>query len=232
MERLRTWREPWARGVWLGLGLFFQKPCAACGARVADPREAGLCPACWGDLERWPLPAVKVHLGEEPDFEPLAAFAYEGWLRELVHAWKFEGRSALTRPLARCMARRLEALGAGGYDLAVVLPPNPDSLRERGFDAAGELARSTAASLGLPVAAPLRQVRQRQRQSGLKHPERLMNAMGLYALKDKTTVKGLSVLILDDLLTTGATAQAAAAALLDGGAERVGVGVLAHAVGA
>ena len=47
------------------------------------------------------MPEVVPHLGEAPDFEPLAAFAYEGWLRELVHAWKFEGRSALTREKKR-----------------------------------------------------------------------------------------------------------------------------------
>ena len=225
MERLK-------RFAWLWVGLLFQKPCLACGQRVADPREAGLCPACWGALDRWPLPEVRAHLGEEPDFSPMAAFVYEGWLRELIHAWKFEGRSALTRPLARCMARRLRDQGADAFDFAVTLPANPASLRERGFDAAGELAALAARDLGLALLDPLQQLRLRQRQSGLKHPERLKNAQGLYALKPGQAVEGKRILILDDLMTTGATAQAASAALLEAGASSVGVGVLAHAVGA
>ena len=233
MERLEpAWAGRLRRAGWLSLGLLFQKPCLACGQRVADPREAGLCPGCWMALSQWPLPEVRAHLGEEPDFAPMAAFVYEGWLRELIHAWKFEGRSALTRPLARCMARRLRTLGAGGYDLAVTLPANPASLRERGFDAAGELAALAARDLGLPLKDPLQQLRRRQRQSGLKHPERLKNALGLYGLKPGQAVEGKRLLILDDLMTTGATAQAASAALLEAGAASVGVGVLAHAVGA
>lgn len=199
---------------------------------MADPREAGLCPACWKSLEAWPLPAVEPHLGEAPDFEPLAAFAYEGWLRELVHAWKFDGRSALTRPLAAQMARRLESLGAKGHDAVVALPASPASLRERGFDAAGDLAEGVAKHLGLPLWRPLKQTRPRQKQSGLRHQARLDNAAGLYAVGDGEALKGKRLLILDDLLSTGATAQAAAAALLEAGAVHVSVGVLAHAVAA
>ncbi len=220
-----------SRAAWLGLGLFFQKPCLACGARVPDPREAGLCPTCWSALERWPSPRVLPHLGEAPDFEPFAAFSYEGWLRELVHAWKFDGRSALTRPLARQMAERLRTLGAAGYDAVVALPPSPASLRERGFDAAGELAAQVARQWGLPLWRPLKQLRARQRQSGLKRQDRLANAVGLYAAENRG-LQGKRLLVIDDLLSTGATAQAAAAALLEAGAMQVGGGVLAHAVAA
>jgi ComF family protein len=219
------------RALWLGLGLFFQKPCLACGARVPDPRQAGLCPSCWGALERWPSPRVLPHLGEAPDFEPFAAFSYEGWLRELVHAWKFDGRSPLTRPLARQMAGRLGALGAADCDAVVALPASPASLRERGFDAAGELAAQVAQQWGLPLLRPLKQLRARQRQSGLKRQERLDNALGLYGVESRG-LQGKRLLVVDDLLSTGATAQAAAAALLDAGAMRVDVGVLAHAVAA
>jgi ComF family protein len=219
------------RAAWLGLGLLFQRPCLACGARVPDPREAGLCPACWSALERWPCPRVQPHLGEAPDFEPFAAFSYEGWLRELVHAWKFDGRSALTRPLARQAAQRLKALGVTAYDAIVALPPSPASLRERGFDAAGDLAAQVAAHWGLPLLRPLKQLRARQRQSGLKRQERLDNAVGLYAAQGQG-LQGKRLLIIDDLLSTGATAQAAAAALLDAGALQVGVGALAHAMAA
>ena len=221
-----------SRAAWLGLGLLFSRPCLACENRVADPRESGLCPSCWKNLAAWPLPAVVPHLGEAPDFEPLAAFAYEGWLRELVHAWKFDGRSALTRPLARQMALRLQSLGAGSYDAVVALPPNPASLRERGFDAGGDLAAAAAKALSLPLLRPLVQLRARQRQSGLKRGARLQNALGLYAAKDpRRALQGRRLLIIDDLLSTGATAQAAAAALLEAGATEVCVAALAHAVG-
>jgi predicted amidophosphoribosyltransferase len=73
-------------------------------------------------------------------------------------------------------------------------------------------------------------MRERQRQSGLKRQQRLDNARGLYGASG--AVEGKRLLILDDLLSTGATAQAAAAALLEAGAAQVSVGVLAHAVGA
>jgi predicted amidophosphoribosyltransferase len=178
------------------------------------------------------LPTVVPHLGEAPDFEAMAAFAYEGWLRDLVHAWKFDGRSALTGPLARQMAGRLRSLGADTFDAVVALPPNPASLRERGFDAGGDLAAAAAKELGLPLLRPLAQMRARQKQSGLKREGRLQNALGLYAAKNPSgALQGRRLLIIDDLLSTGATAQAAAAALLEAGAMEIGVGVLAHAVG-
>jgi predicted amidophosphoribosyltransferase len=181
-------------------------------------------------MDGQPLPLVQPHLndGEAPLFEARAAFSYDGTLRELVHAWKFDGRGALTRPLARRMAERLALAWQGRlFDLAVPLPPSRQSLKKRGFDAAGELAGAVAGLAGLPLKQALRLTRERQAQHTLDRAGRLANAEGAYRALD--LVKGKQVLLLDDLLSTGATAQAAARALLDAGAAGVGVGVLAHA---
>jgi predicted amidophosphoribosyltransferase len=212
-------------------GLLFQRPCLLCGARVDDPALGAACQACWGGLEaeRVPEPGFP-GLGPPAFDEAFAAFAYRGPLRELVHAYKFEGRPSLRRPLAAALARRCEAALDRRPAAVVALPLAPASLRERGYDAGGELAASVAAAWRLPLLRPLRWTRPRRRQSALDRPGRLANAAGSMAAEQGMIPAGGRLLVVDDLLSSGATAHEAARALKERGADWVGVAALAHAL--
>ena len=186
---------------WIG------KACARC----ATPLPAdGTCGAC------------AVH---PPAFDAaLACFEYRFPLDRLVQRFKFAGDLATGRWLAASMARRLRGANA---DLVVVPPLARSRLRERGFNQALELARPVARALGIPCAsAALVRVRETQPQPGLHREERARNLRD--AFRCEARVPGLHVAIVDDVLTTGATAQEIARVVKEAGAARVSVWALAR----
>ncbi len=151
----------------------------------------------------------------------VAAWSYEGAPRSLVLALKVRGARSAAEPLADAMAG---ACRRGGVDARWItwVPARRDDARRRGFDHAEVLARGVAERLGLP-AIPLLVRRGRQAdQAGLSRLERLANLAG--AFHATATPKG-GVLLVDDLLTTGATARACAGALSSAGADVVDLAV-------
>lgn len=208
-------------------GLLFQRPCQLCGHRVEEPGLGTACAACWDGLEARPWPSLRFPGLRAPAFDAVeAAWAYGGSLRELIHAWKFGGHPSLRRPFGAALARRCEPARDWGCDAVVPVPLGLQSWDERGFDAAGALAASVARAWRLPLRPALFWARQRQRQSGLNAVERRGNAAGAFGSRP---VEGLRLLLVDDLLSSGATAQDAARALKAAGAAFVGVAALAHA---
>jgi ComF family protein len=208
-------------------GLLFQRPCQLCGARVQEPDLGTACGDCWGALESQPWPSVRTPAIAEPAFDAaLAAFPYDGALRQLIHAYKFEGHPSLRRPLAEALARRGDAALDWACDAVVSVPLSRASWRERGYDAAGSLAAGLGKAWRLPVLPALAWARERGRQSALDRAGRLTNAAGALQADG---VQGKRILLVDDLLSSGATAHDAARALKDSGAVYVGVLSLAHA---
>lgn len=105
------------------------------------------------------------------------------------------------------------------YDLAVPVPP---SSARRGYNVPERMARPIAYALGLPLEPDaLRRVRAGQRQAGLPLEERLANVAGAFRAQSAQRLEGKRILLVDDVITTGATAAACAQALLDAGAESV-----------
>ena len=208
-------------------GLVFQRPCQLCEARVEEPGLATACEACWGAIESRPWPRLAFPALDRPAFDrAVAAFGYDGELRRLVHAFKFEGHPSLRRPLGQALARRCEGARDWGCDAVVPMPLSRASWLERGHDAAGSLAQGLARDWRLPVLPALAWGRERRRQSELDRAARLRNAEGALA---SAPVAGRRLLLVDDLCSSGATAHDAARALKAAGAEFVGVAALAHA---
>jgi len=129
----------------------------------------------------------------------------------------------------RSVAGALGALLATRYPFAddallIPVPLHPQRLRERGFNQAALLARAVARRRGLAVAdRALRRSRATQGQPGLTAVERRRNLAGAFRVRQPGLVAGRSVVVIDDVLTTGATADACARALLAAGASRVDV---------
>ena len=211
-------RSRWERAWGLGAGLLAQRPCLDCGAWVGDAGLGALCARCWGGLQWLKKPQLKPRAGGPQALG--AALAYEGRLRLALTAYKFEGRASLRRPLARLLEAGVRRwAGKRAYDLATSPPPSRRSLKERGRDCAGELARKAAAGLGLPWRPLLARRKETARQSELDRPGRLANARGAFSAVEE--LRGARVLLLDDIHTTGATLAEAARALFEAGAGRV-----------
>lgn len=196
--------------------------CAACSADL--PRlEASGCPQC-----ALPQPASAVCpacVAHPPAFDrSYAAFRYAFPIDRLVHALKYRHRL----PLALWAARQLaERLTGQSFDALVPVPLHPDRLRERGFNQAGEIARHLKNRLLFPVdRRSLQRTRDTHRQSDLSPRERARNLGQAFSATSR--LDGRHLLLIDDVMTTGATANACARVLKAAGAASVTVAVLAR----
>lgn len=190
--------------------------CASCGAVLDAPLAGPVCAACWAAVPPVPLPW---RIPESTAVDAvMSAGAYDGALKNIIHAWKFERRQGLARPLARLVRERCGD-AFEGVDVAVPVPMTPWRRWHRGFNQAEDLA----AHLGLPTARALARWRPRPAQSTLPSSRRRLNleASVLVPSWRRRAVQGRVVLVVDDVVTTGATIEACAAALREAGAADV-----------
>jgi ComF family protein len=216
------------------LELLYPPRCAACRGGSGEP----FCPACLEAVE--PVPDGCPRCGRPgrgatcgpclvhpPAFEALQAGGlFGGPLADAVHALKYGDRPAVARPLATWLAGRV-TLPPGAALVAV--PLGPARLRARGYDQAARLAEHLARASGLPrLGRALRRIRETPPQVGRSREQRARNVAGAF-WADPGRVAGRALVLVDDVVTTGATVEAAARALRLAGAGRVTVVALARA---
>jgi ComF family protein len=142
--------------------------------------------------------------------------AYEGVLRNLIHLFKYGKVKTLARPLSGLLAQALPRDEV--FDAAVPVPLFWLRRIKRGFNQSELLARGLAHRTGIPVLNALGRVRPTPTQAGLSNSARRLNVSKAFRSRD---VRGKRILLIDDVMTTGATAAACALALKQGGARRV-----------
>ncbi|MDK9698410.1 MAG: ComF family protein [Siculibacillus sp.] len=223
------------------LDLVLPPVCSCCRTPVATPH--GLCPACWSRLrpierpycERLGIP-FGYDIGEgalsaeaiaaPPVFDRArAAVLYEDVAREIVRGLKYHDRTELARLVGRMTARAGRELTAEA-DVIVPLPLHRRRLWTRRFNQAALIAREVARSSGVPIdLTALTRVRATRPQVGLGEREREENVRGAFRVDPahRPAIAGRRVVLVDDVLTTGATASAATRALRRAGATRVDV---------
>jgi ComF family protein len=219
------------------LAVVFPSSCPACGALLAHPVSGPLCEACWASLPRHrshgcrcglPLLPGRAECGRcRRGRQPFAAGAslgpYEGPLRVLLLQLKFAGRRRAAARLASLLledaaVRQLLATS----DLIVPVPLHPRRLRERGFNQSALIAQALGRRVGRPVATgALVRRRDTAPQSGLKAAERRRNVQEAFVVRRRACVAGRVVTVVDDVVTTGATARACARALAGAGAAEL-----------
>jgi ComF family protein len=215
--------------------------CSACFARTSA--HQALCPACWGGLplierpycERLGIPFAFDHgdgmLSAEAIAAPpaygraRAASRYDGIAVDLVHRLKYGDRVDLATLMGRLMARAGTDILAHA-DLLVPVPLHRLRLWRRRFNQAALLASRIAEASGV-AHDPFLLVRQRRtaQQVGLTRQERARNVQGAFGVSEvaRTSLRGRRIVLVDDVVTTGATAEAAARCLLRAGASNVDV---------
>ena len=153
--------------------------------------------------------------------------SYEGTLRELIHLYKYAGIETLSLPLADLLASALPL--EERFDAVIPVPLHWRKKWHRGFNQAELLARAIARRRGIPMVRALGRVRFTKTQAGLSNTDRRKNVAAAFRCRRAAeTLRGKRVLLIDDVMTTGATAAACARALKQAGADRVVLATVAR----
>jgi ComF family protein len=244
---LSACRGAWSHAAKLALDIALPTLCVAC----RDPVEGeGVCANCWAKMS-FIAPPFCPRLGIPFVYDPgpdmlsmeaianppayaraRAAVRYDDVARTLVHALKYQDRTDLAPAMGRWMARAGREL-LDGADMLVPVPLHWRRGWSRRYNQSGALARVIEGDSGVAVAAEaLRRIRPTEQQVGLSRPQRASNVQGAFkvATDRQHLISGRRIVLIDDVLTSGATVDACARALLRAKAAAVDVLVFARVV--
>ena len=199
--------------------------CDSCLASARPSRAANFCERCGLPFET----NAPLHGGltcalcraESPAFDVARSGGiFDGDYRRLIHLLKYDGMRPLAGPLAAWTVEALPELG--GVDVLLPVPLHWTRRVKRGFNQAELLANELSRVSGIPVdTRALRRTRSTPSQAGLSRRQRRENLRGVFTVKNAARVRGLSVTVIDDVMTTGTTVAACAQVLKKAGASRV-----------
>lgn len=227
--RVRHWVS-WARDT--ALASLSRQPCLLCSNPGPDPvcvpcsqvfeRASTCCPRC--GVPTRSAGVCGECLSRPPAFDAtIAAWLYRFPLDRLIHAFKYHAQLPLGPWFARALASRLPP-----FDLVVGVPLHAERLRERGFNQAHEMARHLSLLNGASfMKSGLVRTRATGEQSRMTHDERARNVKGAFACDRRLT--GQRIVVVDDVMTTGATLKELAKVLKNAGAASVCNAVVARA---
>ena len=238
-------------GLLKGLrNLVYPKTCLACHSRIPEQQKQDfICLSCSKSIER-NLPPFCVSCGRKLEKRSLSkniclscskkdlqfdrAFSpcvYTGVVKKLIHEFKYKGKDFLKKPLSAIMSDfiREYSLPIDELDLIIPVPLHSSKSREREFNQARLLADCLGETFRKEVAADaLKRHKQTKTQAALKEELRFLNVNGSFSVQNPQAIRDKQILLVDDVLTTGATSSEAAKTLKNAGARLVFVITLAN----
>lgn len=215
------------------IDMIYPRTCAGCGRR-----GSWLCPSCAPHAQLFfapfcercgvPMALEQCRCARMPDAlqQVRSAGAYAGWLRGAIVQMKYQGEWARAEFLAELMAGAMQELLPA--DALAPVPLHPSRLMQRGFNQSAVLARHLGARAELPVVDALIRARRTAPQVGLGLAARSENVRAAFAVSPHAHILGQRIVLVDDVITSGATLGACAELLLASGAASVGVITLAR----
>ncbi|MEK7729105.1 MAG: ComF family protein [candidate division KSB1 bacterium] len=218
------------------VALIYPPQCLLCfDVEVSEPVRF-LCEPCWLRMQNDFLPAVRDSKLAFCDFD-LAAWHYRGAMDVLIPQMKYQNtHPSFAKIFGELAAQRTHGLlrpYLSARSILVPVPLHPVRERERGFNQSELIARSMAAQWGLELwPRALRRTRYTQQQAKLSLEDRLRNVEQAFAPRRSVSFEGRAVILVDDVITTGATISACAGVIKEAGATSVGAIALARGGGA
>jgi ComF family protein len=187
--------------------------CAGCDEKLAQLERAGACEPCGMPLAEYGAPCPYCHGKGVPHYERVARLGiFEDPIKHLVHRMKYHGRWTIADFLAdRIVAHEPAKAILHETDVIVPIPLHPLRHVQRGYNQAELLARRIAKRCRIKLARPLVRLRYTEMQTQLhSHERRVENLRNAFALASGRAIEGKHVVVVDDVMTTGATLQSAA----------------------
>ena len=202
----------------------FPPKCILCG-KVLETEETDLCRECRATAPEHPQGKLKLQFIDSA----AVVWYYRGTVRQSLHRFKFRRARHLAEPFGKMLAMKVLSSDRE-VDLVTWVPISPLRRLVRGYDQDELLARVIARELELPCVPLLKKVRHNRPQSGIQgYAKRRANVLGVYEAINRDQLPGAKLLLVDDILTTGATASECARVLLTWGAEEIHCAVVASA---
>lgn len=203
----------------------FPPKCVLC-KNILSKDELDLCRICRTEISDHPKPKKQIQF--------LASWTvlwyYEGNVRKSLLRYKFSNKRSYAAAYGRLLAMKIQREYPDGFDILTWIPISPLRRLRRGYDQVELLCRAVAGELGVNATPTLKKVRNNRPQSGINgFAQRRANVLGVYRVEDPEVLQGKRVLLLDDIITTGATASEAARVLLTAGASEVTCAAVAAA---
>lgn len=208
------------------MSLFFPEKCYFCGAYSESiPNDHGICPSCKERLlylNNNDLSQILEGLECGPD-SIFCAVRYVDIIKKAIVGLKYSGKAYMAKPLAWIMYNALSScVDFKKYDFICVVPSSKAKIRERGYNQVDLIARDVSKYCGVPyIPDVLIKVRDLPSQSLLNLEERFKNVSGIFQINKKNIVLGNKLILIDDVLTTGATIIECGRILKYGGATKV-----------
>lgn len=204
------------------LDLLFPPKCVFC-RKVLRAGKTGLCQEC-----EKKIPGQAMERKGTFFSSCVVSLRYETEVRDAVHRFKFRDQPGYATAFGRIMAGTIRESLAGQYDIITWIPVSGKRLKERGYDQAMLLAMAAALELEDVAVETLKKTVDNEKQSSLEDPKaRKDNVQGAYEATDPELLAGKRILLIDDVVTTGATLEEASRTLLEAGASYVVCAALA-----
>ncbi len=203
--------------------LLFPPKCIFC-QRILSREETDLCHDCRSSVEEFPKANYRISFVAGWT----ALWYYIDKVRQSILRYKFYGRRSYGAVYGRLLAMKLHTKPICQYDVLTWVPVSRQRRRKRGYDQVELIALSLGSELGTPAVPVLKKVRHTKPQSRLQDAShRKANVMGAYGVTDPSLVAGKRILLIDDIITTGATVSECARVLLTAGAIEVSCAAVA-----
>jgi ComF family protein len=218
--------------------LFFPHVCQCCYAEISQHNQY-ICPVCLADLpytgfsHLYANPVEKIFFGRVPVEAATSLFFFTSasTVQKLIHQIKYKGQQQLAVYLGKMMGREIQASPRFvGLDLVVPLPLFKTREKQRGYNQAALLAKGISDVTGIPMAEKaVKRIRESSSQTRKTRAERWQNVDGLFTISEDLG-KNRHILLVDDVITTGATLDACASSILQARGNKVSIMTLAYAM--
>lgn len=217
------------------VALFFPNYCIHCQTKLL-PQEKWLCTACFASLPRIPCDAdtqtflAQKLCGEAPIIQAFALYQFgEGnAVQHLVHHLKYKNTPLIGEMLGViCGMQVAQYVSENTIECVMGVPLHPTRLRKRGYNQCDYFAKGVAMVLNVPwYNQYIRRIKNTATQTKKTKQERMLNVQGAFEVIDTEFIRDQHVLLVDDVITTGATVKACAAALFNAGVKKISVATI------